>query len=88
MIDRYDQESVYCRMLGHILPFRYCRTMNNRLPCSRILDCWFELLPIQQFVARHYSLQQQQQFLRPPDSRMDTLLNTLGQLQKGKQTDK
>ena len=54
MINKHDTRENYCRMLGHVLNFKYCRTMKEGLPCGRILDCWFEVMPIQEFIGQVY----------------------------------
>ena len=66
MNDKYDKMEGYCRMLGHVLAFRYCRTMNERLPCSRILDCWFRRLPIREFIEENYSEEEKIRIFQPP----------------------
>ena len=84
MKDQYDEKQGYCRMLGHTLGFRYCRTMNSGLPCHNILNCWFERLDIKKFVAENYSKQEQELIFSPPRTRLDALLELAG---KGKMTE-
>ncbi len=57
-IKEFDKKETYCRKLGHFIPFSYCRkekAEKKGLPCAKILDCWFEKMPIQDFVKQHYS---------------------------------
>lgn len=82
--EQFDQREWYCRMLGHALPFKYCRTMQDGLPCRRILDCWYELLPIKEFVAANYTEEEQAAIFTPAKSRMDTVLETLNRVNKKK----
>lgn len=35
--------------------------MTNDLPCRKIRDCWFELIPIQQLIDRWFSEDQKKQ---------------------------
>ncbi len=70
-------------MLGHFLPFNYCRTMNEGLPCTKILDCWFEMIPIQQFIAEHYSEEEQLRIFKPPKTKMVSLVEILENVKKG-----
>ncbi len=72
-----DAREVYCRMLGHVLAFRYCRTMQEGLPCGRILDCWFERMDIRKFVADNYSQEEQEKIFSPAPSRLDILYRTV-----------
>ncbi|MCB2181533.1 MAG: hypothetical protein KQH63_05880 [Desulfobulbaceae bacterium] len=84
MKKKYDKREGYCRMLGHFLPFHYCRTMKEGLPCGKILDCWFEMIPIQQFIAENYSKEEQHSIFEPPKSRIDTIVEIVGKVEKDK----
>ena len=33
-------------MLGHEVPFRYCRTQEGERLCGRILDCWWQAFDV------------------------------------------
>lgn len=55
MIEEYDSKEIYCRRLGHHLAFKYCRTEREGVPCTKILDCWFEKLPVEEFIRDNYS---------------------------------
>ncbi len=54
-IGTHDHLLQHCRMLGHRVPFEYCRSMNTNLPCSKILYCWKNILPIDAFIRQNYS---------------------------------
>ena len=41
-IEKYDSLEIRCRLLGHQVPFQYCRSSNGNLPCRKIMDCWWE----------------------------------------------
>ncbi len=60
-MERFDELKDYCRMLGHHVPFKYCRTANNGIPCAKILDCNFERLPIQEFIDSNYTDEEMRQ---------------------------
>ncbi|MBU3914041.1 hypothetical protein KKA14_00730 [bacterium] len=55
----------YCRILGHHIPFKYCRTSNNGIPCAKILDCNFERLPIKEFVDSNYTDEEKEMIFAP-----------------------
>ena len=76
MIEQYDEEVCRCRMLGHDVPFRYCRTGNGR-PCSKIFDCWYERMPVEDFIRRHYSQEEIDQILSPPKPKIVTLVELI-----------
>ncbi len=77
MNERYDELEGYCRRLGHYLSFRYCRRVNQDLPCPAIRDCWFELLPIDLFLEENYSAAQLAQLQAPAPGKLSTILGLL-----------
>jgi len=77
MLEQYDELNNYCRMLGHHIPFHYCRTVQNGLPCSKILDCHFERLPIQQYIAEYFSEEQQALIFKQPEPKINTLMELI-----------
>ena len=85
-MDRYDEYNGYCRMLGHAVNFSYCRTMVRGVPCGKIMDCWYETLPIQTYMNEHYTDDQIRNIVKPPESKMTTLLELIEQAKK-RQTD-
>lgn len=70
---QFDAIESYCPMLGHELTFKYCRTMQMDLPCGRILNCWFERLPIQQYIGDHFTKEEQEKVFEPPKPKMEAL---------------
>ncbi len=82
MIDEHDQRRIYCRMLGHHLNFEYCRSLQNGLPCQRVLDCWFEHFPIQDFIRDHYTEEQFDSFMTPSKDKMTSLLELIEKAKK------
>jgi hypothetical protein len=81
-IETYDREEGYCRMLGHYVPFQYCRTLKDGMPCHRILDCWFERLPVEDFIAEHYSADEQAKMFEPPKAKITSLLEIIEKAKK------
>jgi hypothetical protein len=76
-IDAHDQCEAYCRMLGHSVPFGYCRRVADGLPCRKILDCWFERFDVTAFVRKHYTPEQIGRFLSPPKPKMASLVELI-----------
>ena len=77
MDNRFDDISAYCRALGHYVPFRYCRTMNGRLPCGKIRDCWFERIDIGQFLKDNYSEAELESVFSPPAQKITTIIDLI-----------
>ncbi|MBN1654796.1 MAG: hypothetical protein JXA30_13575 [Deltaproteobacteria bacterium] len=82
MIDDYDERRTYCRMLGHYLSFAYCRSLKQGLPCHKVLDCWFEHFPVEDFIREHYSDAQRELFLAPPKDKMTSLFELIERAKK------
>ena len=80
MIEDQDTLIIRCPQLGGEIPFRYCRTVNEDLPCRRIIGCWEFRIEITQFLNQHYSLDQIQRALSPPfKTRLETILELVEQ---------
>lgn len=60
-----DHLQLYCRSLGHKVPFEYCRSLNSNLPCRSILDCWVDVFAIEEWVRTFYSEEEITSFLQP-----------------------
>jgi len=69
-------------MLGHFLTFDYCRASNEGLPCSKVLDCWFQHFAIQEFMENNYSAEEQKKIFSPPKPKILSLTEILEQAQK------
>ena len=76
-IEAHDQREAYCRMLGHSVPFRYCRGVADGLPCRKILDCWFQCFDVVGFVKEHYTAEQMESILAPPKPKMTSLVELI-----------
>lgn len=69
-------------MLGHHVPFTYCRTLQDNLPCSKILDCYFERLPVRKWLDESYSAEELEKILKPPEPKLSTILDHVKQAQE------
>lgn len=77
MKDQHDDESGYCRMLGHYVPFKYCRLLSNDLPCRRIADCWHERFDVAAFLNAHYNESELGTIFSPPAEKLTSLLELI-----------
>jgi hypothetical protein len=83
MIEEHDALIIRCPSLGGEVPFQYCRTVNDDLPCRRIILCWEFRLEISKFLAEHYSVDQIQHALSPPTrSRIETIIELIEKAKK------
>ncbi len=86
MIEEFDDLLIRCPMLGGEVPFRYCRTLNEELPCRKIIICWEFRIEIGKFLGDHYSLDQIQKALAPPTkTRLETILELVEKAKKIKE---
>jgi hypothetical protein len=86
MIGEHDALIIRCPMLGGEVPFHYCRTVNEDLPCRKIIICWEFRIEIGNFLNEHYSLGQMQRALAPPaKTRLDTILELIEEAKKIKE---
>jgi len=81
---QFDDKNSYCRTLGHYVPFRYCRTVNNGLPCRKIKDCWFEKIDIVLFITENYTESEQEQIFAPPPEKISTILDLINKARENK----
>ncbi len=83
MIVEHDALIIRCPMLGGEVPFQYCRTVNDDLPCRRILVCWELRIEIGRFLNEHYSIDEIQRALAPPSkTRVETILELIEKAKK------
>ena len=54
-IKDHDKKIVQCRILGHGVPFSFCRKGVSGQPCRKIFDCWYQSFNIAEFIKRHYA---------------------------------
>ncbi len=59
VIEQYDNEVHWrCPQLGGEVPFRYCRKLNEGLPCQRLIACWHTVFDARAFLEQHYDPEQ------------------------------
>lgn len=86
MIEEHDELIIRCPQLGGEVPFKYCRILNENLPCRKIIICWEFRIDIGKFLNEHYTHEQLQTALRPPaKTRYETLLELIEKAKKTKE---
>ena len=84
--EQYDNEEIYCRKLGHHLRFKYCRTENGENPCRKIADCWFDKIPIGEFLRKNYSEEELGSILAPSRDKAATLVELIERARKSSES--
>lgn len=69
-------------MLGHDVPFAYCRAPGSELPCRRIFDCWWESFDVEGFIRSHYPREVIEEILAPRAGKMTTILDLIQKARK------
>ncbi len=83
----YDEYTTRCPMLGHLVPFKYCRQVNHQKPCHRLLDCWHEIFNVKAFVESNYSEKDIASILSPPKHKLSQILELVEKAKKSRQRD-
>ena len=73
----HDDENSYCRMLGHHVPFRYCRTVNDQFPCRKIKDCWFERMEIERYITDNYTESERELIFSSQPQKISTIIDLI-----------
>ena len=84
-VTQHDHRRRRCPRLGHEVSFAYCREPAQRLPCRKILDCWFETFDVDRFVRAVLTDEEVAQVLAPPKDRMLSILEII---ERAKRTQK
>ncbi len=76
-MERYDDNIIYCRALGHQVPFKYCRKLKGEMPCGKIFDCWFETVNITEYMNSFYTEEEIQRIVEPPKPKVSSLVELI-----------
>jgi len=71
-------------MLGHDVPFSYCRTCRENFPCRKIFDCWFERFDIVSFMQEHFTEEELERITAPPEDKRVSLFELIKKAQERK----
>lgn len=75
-----EDYKIRCPRLGHMIHFAYCRVENNRLPCFKTLDCWFEHFEVEEHLRQELTIEEWEEiFNRSPKGKMSSLLELIEQ---------
>jgi len=81
-IQAHDDRKRRCPMLGHEVPFSYCRAPAAQLPCRMVFDCWWETFDVEGFIRRHFSERDIQAILAPRKDKVVSLVELIRQARK------
>lgn len=73
-LTRIDNLTTRCPMLGHLVPFHYCRDDSGSLPCRKILDCWHERFDIHAYLKNIFSEEEILLITAPPKPKLQQII--------------
>ena len=74
---KYDHLQGYCRILGHHVPFSYCRAPGDKPFCGKIAVCWGEKMDVAGFLHENYSPEEIAAVMQPPPPKITTLFDLI-----------
>ena len=77
MKEEYRKKETYCRKLGHAVKFSYCCSERKEIPCSKIRDCWFEIIPIDMYLREHFSQDELGRIFQPSKNKIASLIELI-----------
>ncbi|RLB20483.1 MAG: hypothetical protein DRG76_10935 [Deltaproteobacteria bacterium] len=70
-----DSHHIYCPKLGHLVHFAYCRRQGHGVPCEKIINCWYEVFLIEDYLRKTLSPSEWDSFLaRRPKPKLTMLV--------------
>ena len=78
----HDGRRRRCPMLGHDVPFAYCRAPGSEIPCRRVFDCWWETFEVEAFIRVHYSEDDVAKILAPRQDKTSTIVELIERARK------
>ncbi len=81
-IDSYDDVEMWrCRQLAGPVTFKYCRVMNDGLPCEKLLACWSARIDLVVYLSANYSAEDlQRAFGAVEKGRMTRIVDTINKV--------
>ncbi len=79
---RYDSYEKRCPILGHQIQFSYCRQSEEEKPCSRILSCWSNSLPIHTYISKFFGPDDIQRLKIIPKNKMYTIIDLINKIKE------
>ena len=75
--EEYDGLEIYCRKLGHHIPFSYCRAPGSRKICSSVRECWYHRMDIDGYLNALYSSEELEEALKPGPPKITGIMEIL-----------
>ncbi len=76
-IGEHDGRKIRCRILGHEVPFHYCRSQPGDPLCRNILNCWWEHFDVAAFLLDHMPEEHRRLMEKQPTSRLGQIMDAV-----------
>ncbi len=77
-MDKYDELKLRCVRLGGEINFSYCRREGGKLPCFRIISCWYPFFPVEQHLKETMTAESWNAFVgQMPKDKIATLIELI-----------
>lgn len=84
-LDAYDAHEQRCRLLGHPVPFSYCRAQPEGRPCRLVVECWQSHFDVNAWLNAHFTPEQIAWILAPPKPKMLSLVEMIEKAKRAAQ---
>lgn len=84
-MDDYSGLEIYCRKLGHHIPFYYCLKPGSEKMCSSLRDCWYGRIDIDGYLKARYTPEEIREALQPGPPKITGIMEILSRIQKEKE---
>ena len=86
IVAKYDRLELRCARLGGEVKFSYCRKEGGKLPCLRIISCWHNFFPIEQYLKETMTAESWNAFAgQMPKDKITTLIELVEAAKKSAQ---
>ncbi len=84
-MEKYNDLEIRCPRLGGEVTFAYCMQERGTLPCPRIITCWERYFPVEAYLKKTLTPQEQDLcFNQPPRDKIVTIFDVADALKKKK----
>jgi hypothetical protein len=81
-VEDHDEKEQRCRILGHAVPFKYCKKLPEGRPCRLIVSCWQGYLDVSAYLEKNYTPEQIEEILGPPKPKITSIVEMIEQARK------
>ena len=82
----HDDLEQRCRLLGHPVPFSYCRQLPEGRPCRLIADCWHDRFDVMAYLQSRYTPEEIASFLARPQPKLTSIVELIEKARKANES--